>query len=260
VIENGPVRATVRTEQEFFNSKIIRDYSLTSGANHIDVKVKIDFREKHRILKFSLPVNTEKALAVCKIPFGTIERATDGSEQVSGDWIALVGEDCGITVATDSKHSFDADGNVLSLTVLRSAIFADHYAGRDGTRDEFCEFMEQGEHSFRYRISPFVSLADAQRHAEELQYTPFAIQETFHKGSLPTQYSGIKVSESNVTVTAIKEHRGGCGTVVRLYENEGRDTDVKIALFGQEFECHIPHDSIKTFLFNGTVSEIDFLE
>ena len=257
VIENGPVRATVRTEQAFGNSTLTRDYSLTRNAKHVDVTVKIDFHEKHRILKFHFPVAVQNPRAICKIPFGTIERPTDGSEQVSGDWIALFNDNIGITVATDSKHSFDAEGNLLSLTVLRSAIFADHY----GVRDEFCEFMELKEHVFKYRISPFVSFAAAEKTSNELQFSPFAIQETFHKGTLPTFFEGMKVSASNISVTAIKQHRLGVGTVIRIYENEGKDTDVSISLFDQPFDLHIPHDAIKTFhIKDNSIVEIDFLE
>lgn len=257
VIERGPVRVTVRTEQSFGSSKMIRDYSLTKNSRYIDVSVKLDFHEKHRILKFCFPLASQNASAVCKIPFGTVERPTDGSEQVSGDWIALHDGSMGITVATDSKHSFDADGNVLSLTVLRSAIFADHY----GVRDEFCEFMEQGEHTFRYRIAPFTSLSDAERNAEELQFRPFAIQETFHNGKQPTSFEGMRVSEKNVAITAVKQHRNGDGTVIRMYETEGRDTDVEISLLGTSFRTTLPHDAVKTFCIkDGSVCEIDFLE
>ena len=257
VTERGPVRATIRTEQHFGDSTVIRDYSLTRSADHVDVKTRIDYREKHRILKFRFPVAAENVRAYCKIPFGSIERATDGSEQVSGDWIALADGTSGLTVATDSRHSFDADGNVLSLTVLRSAIFADHY----GVRDEFCEFMEQGEHTFFYRLSPFTSFSAAERNAETLQHPPVAVQETFHKGSLPTHFSGMSVSAENVSVTALKQHRDGDGTVLRLYETDGKDTDVTVRLFDLSFSCHLPHDAVKTLLVRGdTVTEIDFLE
>ena len=257
VTECGPVRATVRTVQSFGSSTIIRDYSLTRSGDFVDVKTRIDFHEKHRVMKLRFPVAADAPRAFCKIPFGSIERATDGSEQVSGDWIALTGERGGITVATDSKHSFDADGSVLSFVALRSAIFADHY----GMRDEFCEFMEQGESTFLYRIAPFTSLSAAERNAEELQHPPVAVQETFHKGTLPTSFEGISLSEQNVSVTALKKHRSGDGTVLRLYETEGKDTSVTVRLFGDTFTVYLPHDAVKTFLLkNGTVTETDFVE
>ncbi|MBE6550370.1 MAG: alpha-mannosidase [Ruminococcaceae bacterium] len=257
VTERGPVRAAVRSEQSFFNSTLIRDYYIYPDSDVIDVNVKIDFHEKFRVLKFLYPTATEDAKAYCKIPFGYIERATDGAEQVCGDWIAIKDDKCGLCIASDSKHSFEADKNTLSLTVLRSALFADHY----GERDEFCEFMEQGEHFFKYRIFPFDSFSHAECRALELQ-TPFiTVNETFHKGALPTAFSGISVSAENITVTAIKVQEDGKGTVVRLYESEGRDTDAKIKLFGTEFDICIPHNSTKTYIVDESgVKETDFIE
>ena len=257
VIESGPVRATVRAVQHFGNSTVIRDYSLTRGKKNIDVKVKIDFHEKHRILKFTYPVATDNPRAYAKIPFGNIECKNDGSESVCGDYVVLMGESGGITISNDSKHSFDAEGNRLSLTVLRSAIFADHY----GTRDEFCEFMEQGEHTFNYRISPFVSFADAERNAKELAFPPAVIKETFHAGTLPESYRGLSVKDENVSLTALKMQRCKKGTVLRVYETNGKDTNAELSLFGNDIKFDLSHNSIKTLLINGSdAKEIDFLE
>ncbi len=257
IIEEGPVRATVRSVQTFGESRIIRDYSIYRDSDYVDVKVMIDFHEKFRILKFAYPVNCNDPKAYCKIPFGSIERPTNGSESVSGDWIALAGEGDGIMIATDSKHSFDAENNELSLTVLRSAIFADHY----GARDEFCQFQEQGEHFFSYRISPFTTFGEAERQAQELQNPPIVIMETFHKGALPEQFSGISVSHSNILVTAVKMNEDGEGIILRLFETDGRDTCAKIRIFDREFECDVPHNSIKTYLLTETSTrEVDFME
>jgi len=257
IIEEGPVRATVRSEQTFGESRIIRDYSIYRDSDHIDVKVKIDFHEKLRILKFAYPISCDDPHAYCKIPFGTIERPTNGSESVSGDWIALAGDDGGVTIATDSKHSFDAEKNELSLTVLRSAMFADHY----GVRDEFCQLQEQGEHFFSYRISPFTTFGEAERRAQELQNPPEAIVETFHKGALPTSFSGISVTPSNISVTAIKKSEDCDGIILRLFETDGRDTRVALRVFDCELECDVPHNSIKTYLVTKSdVKEVDFVE
>lgn len=257
VIEEGPVRATVRSVQTFGGSRIIRDYSIFRESDYIDVKVTIDFHEKFRILKFAYPVSCNKPKAYCKIPFGSIERPVNGSESVSGDWIALTGDGGGLTIATDSKHSFDADNNELSLTVLRSALFADHY----GVRDEFCQFQEQGEHFFTYRISPFTTFGESESAAKELQNPPTAIAETFHKGELPTHFSGISVSHSNISVTAIKMSEDGKEIVLRLYETDGRDTHATVRLFNREIVCDLPHNSIKTYLVTETsISEVDFME
>ena len=257
LIEDGAVRATIRSTQYFNDSVLIRDYSIYPNSERIDVKVKLDNREKFRIMKFLLPTTIEATHAYGKIPYGYIERSNDGREYPCGDWIALCDENNGIGVANDSKYSFEADKNILSLTVLRSTLFADHY----GERDEFCEFSEQGEHFFKYSIFPFYSFHEAQKYADELQYALSVVPETFHKGDLPTSYCGLDISADNLNVTAVKKHEDSEGYILRLYETDGKDTHARIRLFDTEFDCFVPHNAIRTYLIkDGVAKEVDFLE
>ena len=257
LIENGPVRATMRSEMKLFDTTVIRDYTIEAESKEVRVSAKIDFHEKHKMLKFSVPVNTANTKAFAKIPFGYIERPTDGSEQPCGDWIAMCGEDVGLGMANSSKYSFDADKNVLTLTILRGAIYADHF----GNRDEFCEYMEQGVHRFEYSLFPFESFADCEVKAEKLNNKPTVIVETFHKGALPCEFSGISLSESNIIPTSLKKSEDGDGLVLRCYEAENKDTSVRICLLGKEFETRFSHNEVKTFLIKGNeITETDFME
>ena len=250
----------MRTFTRGANTVVRRDYSLLQGSAEIFVKTQIDFREHHRMLKFRLPVNVEDPRAFCEIPFGWIERPTDGTEQVCHRWTALCGGDgAGLGMLNDSKYSFDADGSTLTLTVLRGAIWADHY----GARDELCEYMDQGIHEFTYAICP--AAQDCKyllaRRAAELNAAPFAVLETFHKGALPTSYSGIRVSPENIVVTAVKKHEDTDAVVIRAYECEGRDTEAEFTVFGTTFRASFGHRAVKTFAFdeNGA-RECNFLE
>lgn len=257
LIEQGPVRAVIRSEMKLFDTVIIRDYTLEAESNAVKVKVKIDFHEKHKMLKFSLPVNSENPKAYAQIPFGYIERPTDGSEQPCGSWIAMCGQNGGLGMANSSKYSFDADNNVLTLTILRGAMYADHF----GERDEFCEYMEQGEHRFEYSIFPFDSFADCQTKADELNNKPTAVIETFHKGILPTEFSAISVSEPNIIVTALKKHEDSDALILRCYEAENKYTDVNIKIFEREINTHFSHNEVKTFIIDkNSFTEADFME
>ena len=256
VIEQGPVRTVVRAEQTFGSSRIIRDYALVAGARAVEVTAKVDYREKFGVLKVCHPV-AAAGKCYAKIPFGHIERPTDGSEQVCGDWICYTDGTNGLTVANNGKYSFDAKGSELCLTVLRSALFADHY----GNRDEFCEFMEQGEQVFAYRLAPFSGFAAAEREADALQMPPVAYPETFHRGKLPTTLTGLSLSAENVVVTAVKQHVSGKGTVIRFLETEGKDTAVDAELFGTKFAFSINPYAVKTlWVRDGEAVETDFVE
>lgn len=257
LIETGPVRAVIRSKMSLFGTTIIRDYAVEAGSGTVYVKAKIDFHEKHKMLKFNIPVKVTNPKAFCKIPYGFISRPTDGTEQPCGSWVAMTDENGGAVVANDSKYSFAADKNVLSLTVMRGAIYLDHF----GNRDEFCEYMDQGEHFFEYSISPFESFSKAERVAALINSKPQTVMETFHHGKLGTNYSGIKISADNIAVTAIKKHEDSNAVVLRCYEADGKDTKSTFNVFGTEFEACFGHNEVKTFVISGKgAEEVDFME
>ncbi len=257
LIEKGPVRAAVRCEQQFENTRIIRDYYLGADDDFIRVKAYIDFREKHRMLKFTFDTELGNPQAFNEIPYGYIGRENDGGEQPCGAWIAMTDSDGGLGIATTSKYSFDADGKMLSLTVLRGAIFADHF----GKRDEFCRYMDQGEHEFEYTVFPFKSFADSERRAQMLNNRPTVIVETFHHGKLGTSCSAIDISAPNITVTALKNHEDSDAYVLRCYESENKATSANIRVFDTEFSADFCPNEIKTFIIDRKgASETDFLE
>lgn len=261
IIEQGPVRATIRSVIRMLDTEIIRDYSIERGSCRIKVSAKVDFREKHKMLKFTLPALVENPKVYAKIPFGFIERPNDGSEQVCGEWVAICDENGGLVVANEDKYSFDADRNELSMTVLRGAIYADHYGGQTGNRDEFCEYMDQGIHQFRYTITPFVSLAQAEKEGQMANAELAYVLETFHQGELSESYGAIEVEKENIMVTALKRNEDSDGWILRCYETENKDTETKISLFGTVWTAKFGHSQVKTFLIeNGKVTEVDFME
>ncbi|MBQ2726613.1 MAG: alpha-mannosidase [Clostridia bacterium] len=255
-IEQGPVRSTMRCIARGENSSVIRDYSITAGSPKITVKCRIDFHEKHRMLKFALPVNAETPVSTCEIPFGKIERPTDGSEQTCQSWVTLTDGKTGLAAVNDSKYSYSAEGNELRLTVLRGAIFADHY----GVRDDFCIYMDQGIHEFTYGIMPYENDIETIRFAREINTVPFVVMETFHRGKLSCEFTGIRVSDPGVIVTAVKKHEDSDALVLRAYRASGGSGTCTVDVMGRSFETEFAPGQVKTFIFGDDVKECDFLE
>ncbi len=261
LIEKGPIRATLRSVIKMFDTEIIRDYTIEKDSDVVTVKSKIDFHEKHKMLKFSIPAAVENPKVYAKIPFGFIERPIDGTEQVCGEWAAICDDKGGIVLANEDKYSFDADKNVLSMTVLRGAVYADHCFGNTELHDEFSEFIDQGIHKFSYSISPFKSISEAEKDGEILNSLLTSVVETFHKGTLGRSYQGIEVSKKNIVVTALKKYEDGDGWVLRCYETEDKETDVEIRVFDTKFDASFAHSEVKTFIIeDNKVTEADFME
>jgi alpha-mannosidase len=64
--------------------------------------------------------------ATYEIPYGQIERPTNGEEEPGQSWVDLSGVargveiPYGVSILNDGKYSFDISGRTMRLTVLRS--------------------------------------------------------------------------------------------------------------------------------------------
>ncbi len=248
VIEQGNVRATIRVTTRCGSSTLQRDYTIIPGSSEVSVKARVDFHEKHKALKITFPMSDGKVIA--KIPYGTITRNEGTGEEPCGTWTACGG----LCVANDSKYGYDTENGELRLTILRSAIYADHF----GNRDEFCEYMEQGIHEFSYTVFPYEDSADAERRASELNFGLKHIMGSFHGGSLPQKMCCFECDSDDIIVSAVKQSEDGDESVIRFYEMNGRDARLQMKVFGKEISIEISHNAIKTLNEDG--KEINIIE
>lgn len=260
LIESGPVRATMRITSYFGKSKMVQDISLCAGEDKLRVKVHLDFHEKHKMLKLRFDSGLPSPHAFCEIPYGYKEIPLDASEEVCHSWIASVQNGYGLTIINDSKYGCDAKEGALDLSIIRGAIYADHW----GTRDEFCEYMDQGQHDFKYIIAPFHSFEACTMEGLELNEKPFMITETFHSGKLPQIFSGCTIDKDNIIISAIKRSENDDGYIIRCYECAGRDTQCRICIsqFNLDQVFSFRHNEIKTIMIGdaGEIKEVDMLE
>lgn len=250
VIEDGNVRATLKVITKHNKSTLQREYSIIPGSKELKVKVRIDFHEQFRTLKFTFPVSDTKIIS--QTAYGTIKKDLYTGEEPFGMWFA----NGSLCVANDSKYGYDSQDGEIRLTVLRSAIYADHYGMED--RDDFCEFMEQGIHEFTYSIFPYCNNAQAEKKAQELNFGLRHVMGSFHDGILPENKSMIKVSDDNIIVSAIKESEDKSGNIIRFFDIEGKDFQIAIDFFDKKIETHISHNELKTFTDDGT--EVNLIE
>ena len=185
-----------------------------------------------------------------QIPFGTVTRHGYTGEDPCQKWIAS-GDLC---VANDCKYGYDTWDGQMRLTVLRSAIYADHFA----QRDEHNEHMGQGIHEFTYSLYPSGSHSENERKAAQLNFGLRRVMGSFHKGSLPEAKSCVSCDSEDVIISAIKQYEDGEDTVLRLYEMDGRDSIARITLFDKNISVSVPHNGLKTVRENG--EELDAME
>jgi len=149
VVEQGPVRTTIRVTRHWQQSKFVQDISLYAGLNRVDIGNEIDWHETHVLLKAAFPLAASSGDATYEIPYGTIDRPTARNnrfeiakfEVPALRWADLGDGKHGLSLINESKYGYDGKGNVLRISLLRSPTWPDPEADR-------------GHHSFRYSLYP----------------------------------------------------------------------------------------------------------
>ncbi len=226
VIDKGPLHATIRITRTWQSSKFIQDISLDANADTVRISNDIDWHETHVLLKAAFPLAATAPKATYEIPFGSIERPTTRNnswekakfEVPAMRWADLGDEKQGLSILNDSKYGYDAEGNTLRITLLRSPTWPDENADR-------------GHQHFVYSLYPHAGSwkqALTVRRGYELN-DPLKAEQVFpHTGSLPAEHSFVSIENPNVTLTAIKKAEDSDALIFRMYEWAGTPTEVKL--------------------------------
>jgi len=228
LLENGPLRAVIRIKKHFQNSTFIQDVTLYPSSSRVDVNMQADWHEKHILLKVAFPVSAHSTKATYEIPYGTVERPTTRNtpaekaqfEVPAMRWADISDDKHGLSLLNNAKYGYDAKGNVVRLSLLRSPEWPDPHA-------------DEGHHEFTYSVYPHAQTwreALTVRQGYDLNYKMISMQVDKHQGSLPAEHAFVEVKSDNVVLTAVKKAEDDDDLIVRFYEWAGRDTDVKIQL------------------------------
>ncbi|HOP11681.1 MAG TPA: glycoside hydrolase family 38 C-terminal domain-containing protein [Oscillospiraceae bacterium] len=266
VIETGPVRAKVMVRSAYGSaSELTQMFTLYADGRDIEVDAKLFWKEKHKLLKLAFETKAVDSKAVFEIPYGFITKRSDGKEQPAQCWAAVEDETRGLAILNDGKYAYDVKEGEIRLTVVRGAIYADHFGGSG--RDDLCDYQEQGEHEFKYIIKPYAgSFADAGvvRRAWEFNSPAVHVMETYHKGTLPQTLGGVEIDNENVILSSLKQAEEEDGVIVRLYECNGKGGDacVKLPWLGAEIKASFSPCEIKSFKIktDGKIDEVNLIE
>jgi alpha-mannosidase len=232
LVEKGPVRAAFRIVHRFRNSQFTQIVSLVASLPRVDVEISMDFRERNTFIKASFPVNASANKVTSEIPYGAIEHNQTGHEMVMGKWVDISQADYGVAILNNGREGFDANDNLIRISVIRGPIFPDPRA-------------DEGFHAFTYSIYPH---RDGWREGKVMQQalafnSPLlALQEPEHQRprdprsgqlwGLPDAYSFVKTDSDHVLLCAMKQVEGFYDTdaILRFFECEGREGDVTLQL------------------------------
>ncbi|MBS1801166.1 MAG: alpha-mannosidase [Acidobacteria bacterium] len=224
LIEKGPMRAVIRVSRTWQSSKFVQDIQLYANADMVDVINDIDWHEQHVLLKAAFPLAASGPMATYEIPYGSIERTTTRNnswekaqfEVPALRWADLGDGHHGFSLLNEAKYGYDAEGNTLRLTLLRSPTWPDPVA-------------DQGHQHFSYALYPHAGSwkqALTERRGYQYNYELRAQQVVPHAGALPLEHSYASVAPENVVLTAVKKAEDDNGLIFRVFEWAGKAGEV----------------------------------
>jgi alpha-mannosidase len=279
-LAHGPVRQTVCLAHRLGNSQVKQYFSLYPQADWVEVKVTVDWHEKHRLLKLRFPLNIRSGCVTCEIPYGAIRRPADGEEEPMQNWVDVSGEEpgegrkVGLSLLNDGKYSVDVRTDPggtpnIGLTVLRSPVYAHHDPAVLDPEGEY-RYMDQGFQQFRYLLLPHAGSWEEARtvqRAMELNQPAMAMVGTHHpQGMWPQSDHFIEVTPANVLVNVVKKAEDGQAWILRAVEVNGWDAScvINLPVLARRIEAYFKPGEIKTFYIplhpGQPLKETDLLE
>ncbi|GIP31465.1 alpha-mannosidase [Paenibacillus sp. J2TS4] len=216
-LELGPLRARIRWEWTYMDSTIAQNMIVYKNSRRIDFETEIDWHEQRQLLKVAFPVEIRSTEATYDIQFGNVKRPTHWNtswdyakfETVGHQWADLSERSYGVSLLNDCKYGYDIKGNVLRLSLIKSALAPDPTA-------------DQGRHSFTYSLLPHPGDWFEGGTVQEA----WALNQplTYAKGrpAAASSFSLFTVHSDHVMVDAVKKAEDGQHVVLRIHEYGGK--------------------------------------
>lgn len=220
VIQTSPMRAMVRVTRHWDKSKFVQEIVLDAGSDQAIVVNDIDWHETHILLKAAFELTATSPFATFEIPFGTIERPTTRNnsweqarfEVPAQRWADEGNAQHGFSLINDSKYGYDAVGDLLRLSLLRSPVWPDPNADRGHQHFSFALYPHAGNWQQAMTV----------RHGYDFNFPLTAMQVEGHSGGLPAEHSFVGVGPDDLVMTAMKKAEDTHSLEFHFYEWAGK--------------------------------------
>lgn len=220
-------------------SRIIQTVTLTVGRPIVEFTTEVDWRETHKMLRADFRPSVFSDEVTCDIQMGSIKRSTRTQtktewaqyEICAHKWVDVTDSDAGISVLTTGKYGWRVKDGLMSLNLLRSAVWPDPSA-------------DKGVHTIKYALYPHAGDYN-QANTQSIAY--------FYNNPLLITESEVEIapqavsSDEHIVTETIKPAEDGNGIVLRLYEDSGseRTASLSTAVKGKAFEADMMENPIR---------------
>ena len=226
VVSDGALEYRIRSEYKIGRkSTAVIDTVFYADSRRIDYNVKIDWQDKHQLLKVGFDLNIRSATVKNEIQFGHIDRPTTRNnswedakfEICNHKWSDMSETHYGVALLNDCKYGLSAEGSEMRLTLHKGGCRPDPY-------------HEIGVHETTYSLLPHMGAFNADavvRDAYELNNKPVVV-----KGELNVQKL-FSINNAGIICETVKNAEDVDGAyVLRLYESERNNSSCELNLYG----------------------------
>ena len=224
VVADGSVEYRIRSQYNLSKTSTATvDTVFYAGSRRIDFEVKLDWHERHTLLKAGFDVNVRSAFVKNEIQFGHMDRPTTRNNSLEASkfeicnhkWSDLSETRYGVAILNNCKYGLSAEGSDLRLTLHKA-----------GCRPD--PFTDNGVHTMTYSLLPHIGAFDAEtviQPAYELNYQPIVVEGKLQPAKL------FSLSHPGVICEAVKNAEDVEGAyVLRLYESERNTANCVLTL------------------------------
>ncbi|WP_082063424.1 glycoside hydrolase family 38 N-terminal domain-containing protein [Draconibacterium sediminis] len=268
LLENGAVRTVLETSHPWEHCTVKQRLIVYNSYKRIDFEVDIlgfdGVHSREYRLAFPMKNDAGRGKVAYESPMAVIEVGKDELPMPGGfskpeqiydtpcpeihprevqDWFSYWDENKGVTISTDVA-AFDwvnpANNNSKEI-VLQPILFATRRSCNGSSDSNW--YLQRGNHHFKFSLTSFGSIwwspssdfdwKEGRQFGDQANQPMDAlvIMEKLQNGKLPDKYSFVKINSRNVIVSTIKKCEDDNNVVLRCYDIEGIDSDVKVDFF-----------------------------
>ena len=224
VAESGPLRGILRGSVMVGASPATIEYRLDADDRHLRVRLVIDWREQHRLLKFHVPTGYCGRFARFGAPFGSTLRpqlpglmADEAMWEVPGSRWAAVNDDngVGLAVISEARFGFSCRDGDLALSLLRRPCYP--ATGNESLDSQ--DHTDGGIHDLQFALGAYSNDNDSEpctALSADLLFTPPVVAERGRDLAAPWKFHQL----GSLTPSWVLPAMSG-GLILRLHETAG---------------------------------------
>lgn len=227
VLESSPLRGVIETVRKYNQSTITQKIILNAASRTLDFDTTVDWHEREKVLKAEFPVNIRARYSTFEIAHGALQRPTYANnsyekamfECCAHKWTDLSEGDYGVSLLNDCKYGYDLFDNVMRITLMRGPICPDPKG-------------DIGINTFKYSLYPHKGVWSEAGTVHEAFKLNIPLEAFVTENGCGTfnEKSFFTLDKSNVIIDAVKKAQDENGIIVRVYEAEGKHSDVYLSL------------------------------